>query len=62
MPDVSVAQLAEAGATRLSIGGAMAVVAYGALVEGGREMENAGTFQWLSKRAPGKDIAQLLGK
>lgn len=53
-------ELADAGARRISIGGALAVAAYGALVEGAREMKEGGTFGWLSKLSPDNDIASFL--
>ena len=49
IPGVTVAELAEAGVRRISIGGALAQVAYGVLVEGAREMKEHGSFGWLAK-------------
>lgn len=59
--NVTVADLAEAGARRISIGGSMAKVAYGALLEGGKEMQENGRFAWLAKGVTGNDIGRLLG-
>ena len=59
LPNNTVAELKEAGAKRISIGGAMAQVAYEALLKGGNEML-AGKFSWLERRESGKDIASLL--
>ncbi|MEM7334355.1 MAG: isocitrate lyase/phosphoenolpyruvate mutase family protein [Chloroflexota bacterium] len=59
--DVTLEALAEAGAKRISIGGTMASVAYGALLEGGKEMINHGQFQWRTGAAAGKDIGKILG-
>jgi 2-methylisocitrate lyase-like PEP mutase family enzyme len=45
----SVNELAEAGAKRISIGGALARLAYGAVIKAGREMKDAGTFSFASE-------------
>lgn len=57
----SLAQLAAAGAKRVSIGGALARLAIGALLRAGREMRDAGTFDWTADIAPTADIDALLG-
>jgi 2-methylisocitrate lyase-like PEP mutase family enzyme len=44
-----VAELAEAGARRISVGGALARLAYGAVIKAGREMKDAGTFGFASE-------------
>ncbi|MDF2996147.1 MAG: 2-methylisocitrate lyase [Xanthobacteraceae bacterium] len=54
----SVAELAAAGVKRISVGGALARLAYGAFVEGAREMRSSGTFRF-SERAIG--FAELEG-
>lgn len=61
MPGVTVDELADVGVRRISIGGALAQVAYGVLVEGAREMSETGTFGWLSKLSPENDIGKILG-
>lgn len=58
---VTLAQLAEAGAKRISIGGALARAAIAALLRAGREMRDQGSFGWTSDLASGADIKQLLG-
>ena len=58
---VTLAQLAEAGAKRISIGGALARAAMAALLRAGREMRDQGSFGWTSDLAPGADIKKLLG-
>lgn len=60
VPGATLDELADAGARRISIGGALAVAAYGALVEGAREMKESGSFGWLSKLTPENNIAPLL--
>jgi 2-methylisocitrate lyase-like PEP mutase family enzyme len=57
----TVAQLAEAGAKRISTGGALARAAIGALLRAGREMQTQGSFGWFSGAAPGAEIKTLLG-
>jgi 2-methylisocitrate lyase-like PEP mutase family enzyme len=58
---VTLAQLAEAGAKRISIGGALARAAIAALLRAGREMRDQGSFAWTSDLASGGDIKKLLG-
>jgi 2-methylisocitrate lyase-like PEP mutase family enzyme len=60
IPGVTVAELAEAGVRRISIGGALAQVAYAALVDGAREMRETGSFSWLAKFSPENDIEPWL--
>lgn len=57
---VSLAQLAEAGAKRISIGGALARTAIAALLRAGREMREQGSFGWTSDLASGAEIKELL--
>jgi len=57
---VTLAQLTEAGAKRVSIGGALARAAIAVLLRAGREMREQGTFAWTSDTAPSADIKKLL--
>lgn len=57
---VTVAQLADAGAKRISIGGALARAAIATVLRAGTEMRHEGTFGWTSDMAPGADIDALL--
>lgn len=57
----SLAQLAEAGAKRLSVGGALARAAVGALLRAGAEMRERGSFSWTAELASGAEIKRLLG-
>ena len=59
---VSQQQLAEAGARRLSIGGALARVVMGTTIDIGRAMLAQGTFEWISGMASDRDIDQLFGQ
>jgi 2-methylisocitrate lyase-like PEP mutase family enzyme len=49
-----VAELAELGVARVSVGGAFAFAALGALTEAARELQNAGTYGYLSNSAIGR--------
>jgi len=57
---VTLAQLAAAGAKRISIGGALARAAIAALLRAGREMRDHGGFGWTADLASGADIKSLL--
>ncbi len=43
----SIAELASAGVARVSVGGAFAFVALGAVARAGRELLDQGTYGWL---------------
>jgi 2-methylisocitrate lyase-like PEP mutase family enzyme len=57
---VTVAQLAEAGAKRLSTGGALARAAVTALLRAGAEMIERGGFEWTSGLTSSADVKKLL--
>lgn len=57
---VTLAQLAQAGAKRISIGGALARAAIAALLRAGTEMRDQGSFGWTSEQAAGAEIKQQL--
>lgn len=57
---VSVAELTEAGAKRLSVGGALARAATTALLRAGSEMRDQGQFGWSMDLAPNSQITRLL--
>jgi 2-methylisocitrate lyase-like PEP mutase family enzyme len=59
----SVAELAELGVARVSVGGAFAFAALGALAEAGRELLERGTYGfWVRARAGGTIAAQAFGE
>lgn len=58
---VSVAQMAEAGAKRISIGGALMRRVIGAVLEAGREMRDDGTFGWTEHMASGREMKDMFG-
>jgi 2-methylisocitrate lyase-like PEP mutase family enzyme len=60
-PTWSVAELRDAGVKRISVGGSLARVALGALVEAAREMLEDGTFTYASRALPSAEVERLLG-
>ncbi|HEX8145917.1 MAG TPA: isocitrate lyase/phosphoenolpyruvate mutase family protein [Pyrinomonadaceae bacterium] len=58
---VTVAQMADAGARRISLGGALARAALTALLRACAEMREAGSFAWTSDLASGAEVGELLG-
>jgi len=57
----TLASLAEAGAKRLSVGGALARAAVGAMLRAGREMREQGSFGWSAELASLGEVKRLLG-
>ena len=53
-----VAALAAAGVARVSVGGAFAFAALGALVEAARELREEGTYGFLARAAVGAEAAR----
>lgn len=56
----TVAQLADAGAKRISVGGALARAAITALLRAGRDMQEQGSFGWTSDLTSSADVNKLL--
>ena len=54
----TVAELAALGVARISVGGAFAYAALGAVVEAARELLDDGTYGYLARTALGRDVAQ----
>ena len=57
---VTVAQLAEVGVKRISIGGALARAAMTTVLQAGKEMQEQGSFGWMSDLVSGGEITKLL--
>jgi 2-methylisocitrate lyase-like PEP mutase family enzyme len=57
---VSLVDLADAGAKRISVGGALARAAVTALLSAGREMRDHGSFDWSQNLAGSNEVSQLL--
>ncbi len=62
IPNVTFGELEDAGATRISVGGALANACIGTLLAAGKEMLSSGSFGWLSGSASRADIAERLGE
>lgn len=56
----TVAELAHAGAKRLSVGGALARAALTAMVNAGREMQDHGTFDWAKGLVSSEEVSRLM--
>lgn len=59
-PTYSVAQLADAGVRRISVGGSFARAAYGAMIRAGEEVLGAGTFGYAGDAVPGAVISSMM--
>jgi len=59
---LSVADLAELGVTRISLGGALARAAYGALLQAAQEVQVKGTFGFTQRAASGKELNAIFAK
>ncbi len=59
-PAYSVAELAEAGVRRISLGGSLARTAFGALARAAREIVANGTFTFTEGALPGSDITAIM--
>jgi 2-methylisocitrate lyase-like PEP mutase family enzyme len=57
---LTVAELSELGVARISVGGALARVALGALLRAAREMQQSGTFELAAGGVSGSEITGLL--
>ncbi|HEX7945322.1 MAG TPA: isocitrate lyase/phosphoenolpyruvate mutase family protein, partial [Phenylobacterium sp.] len=59
-PGLSVAQLADLGVRRISVGGALARAAWGGFLKAAREIAESGTFTALGQAATGAELKALL--
>jgi 2-methylisocitrate lyase-like PEP mutase family enzyme len=59
-PNFSVAELAEAGVKRISVGSALARAAFGAVARAGQEMRAHGTFGFSADATPYAEVARLM--
>ncbi|MBI1737565.1 MAG: isocitrate lyase/phosphoenolpyruvate mutase family protein [Candidatus Rokubacteria bacterium] len=60
-PALTVAELAEAGVKRISVGGALSRLALAAFLRGAREMKDQGAFTWVRDTVPTKDLEAVFG-
>jgi len=58
-PNVTVAKLADLGVRRISVGSALARVAWGAFIRAAREIADEGTFEAFGDSASGTDLNNL---
>jgi 2-methylisocitrate lyase-like PEP mutase family enzyme len=59
-PDITVAQLAEACARRISVGGALSRLVLAAFVNAGKAMKERGSFAWMRDMLPFAEVGKLL--
>jgi 2-methylisocitrate lyase-like PEP mutase family enzyme len=60
-PAITVAQLAEAGVKRISVGGALSRLALAAFLRGAREMKEHGAFTYMRDTVPTAELKQIFG-
>lgn len=60
-PDITSAQLAEAGAKRISVGGALSRLALAAFVNAGKAMRQEGSFAWMREMMTIAEKRRLFG-
>ena len=58
----TVAQLQDMGVTRISLGGSLARVAYGAMMRAASEISTQGTFQFTTQAASGKELNAIFSR
>lgn len=61
-PSITVAQLAEAGVKRISVGGALSRLALAAFLKGAREMKEGGAFTYMRETLPSAELREVFGK
>jgi 2-methylisocitrate lyase-like PEP mutase family enzyme len=55
-PAITLAQMADIGVKRVSVGGALSRLALAAFLDGAREMKDQGGFTWVRRAVPTKDL------
>jgi 2-methylisocitrate lyase-like PEP mutase family enzyme len=58
-PAITLAQLAEAGVKRVSVGGSLSRLALAAFLRGAREMADTGGFTWMRDTVPSREIKPI---
>jgi 2-methylisocitrate lyase-like PEP mutase family enzyme len=61
-PSITVAQLAEAGVKRISVGGALSRLALAAFLKGAREMKEGGSFTYMRDTVPSRELRELFAR
>ena len=59
-PDITLAQLSDAGAKRISVGGALSRLALATFVDAARAMQQQGSFAWMRHMSGMADLRKLL--
>ncbi|HZQ00912.1 MAG TPA: isocitrate lyase/phosphoenolpyruvate mutase family protein [Reyranella sp.] len=59
-PDITLTQLSEAGAKRISVGGALSRLALATFVKAGRAMKEQGSFAWIRDMMPMSEMQPIL--
>jgi 2-methylisocitrate lyase-like PEP mutase family enzyme len=58
-PDITAAQLADAGAKRISVGGALSRLAMATFLDAGRAMQQDGSFAWMRQMAAVPEMRRM---
>jgi 2-methylisocitrate lyase-like PEP mutase family enzyme len=58
-PSITLAQLAEAGAKRISVGGSLSRLALAAFLRGAREMKDTGGFTWMRDAVASRELKAI---
>jgi 2-methylisocitrate lyase-like PEP mutase family enzyme len=58
-PSLTVAQLADAGVRRISVGGALSRLAFAAVLKAAQEMKEQGGFTWMSSTLPTREVKRI---
>jgi len=61
-PSITVAQLAQAGVKRISVGGALSRLALAAFLKGAREMKERGSFTYMGDTIPSAELRQTFAR
>jgi 2-methylisocitrate lyase-like PEP mutase family enzyme len=61
-PSITLAQLAEAGVKRVSVGGSLSRLALAAFLAGAREMKDAGGFTWVRDMIPIGELRAIFSR
>jgi len=59
-PDITLAQLGEAGARRISVGGALSRLALASFVKAARSMRDHGSFAWMREMMGMAELGKML--
>ena len=59
-PDITLAQLSEAGAKRISVGGALSRLALATFVEAAQAMRQQGSFAWMRDMIGTSELRRML--